>query len=302
MAKMKYFAAAILLFAQSELNGFTRNLVTLNILMNCYYHIGRMNSAFSTLGKFFKLGYHPSVVDNLTVLKDISPNVYTSNILVDALCKEGGIIKVGAIFARMMKIDKKLNVVTYSALIDGHCLTNYIVTAKGVFNKMIKGGLEHNLFSYSILINAYFKMKMVDEAMDLFKELHYRNLIPDLENLVIYEMRDRGHHPNIITYTILLDAFCKRGYLDKAITLFKKFGNQEFQPTMETYTAPIDGLCKGGQLDDAWKIFHYLVAKGYRLDVHVYNVMIYGLCKNGLLDEAEALLYSIKRMVASLIL
>jgi pentatricopeptide repeat protein len=54
------------------------------------------------------------------VLKDINPSVYTLNILVDALCKEGKVKDAKNVIAGMMKEGVRPNVVTYTSLMDGY--------------------------------------------------------------------------------------------------------------------------------------------------------------------------------------
>ncbi|PNX65442.1 pentatricopeptide (PPR) repeat protein, partial [Trifolium pratense] len=53
---------------------------------------------------------------------------------------------------------------------------------------MAKNGVPPEAWSYSILINGFCKLKMVDEAVNLFNEMHHRKIIPD-----------------VVTYTSLID-------------------------------------------------------------------------------------------------
>ncbi|XP_058776584.1 pentatricopeptide repeat-containing protein At1g62670, mitochondrial-like [Vicia villosa] len=150
---------------------------------------------------------------------------------------------------------------------------------------------------------------MVDEAMNLFGQMHCRNIIP---NVVTYsslvdglsksgrisyalklvdEMHVRGQPPNIITYNSLFDALCKN-HLVEEIALLRKVKDQGIQPNLCTYNILIKGLWQSGRLKDEG--FQNLLIKGYNLDVYTYTVMIQGLCDKGLLDEVLALLSKMK--------
>ncbi|KAI9115351.1 hypothetical protein K1719_013670 [Acacia pycnantha] len=59
---------------------------------------------------------------------------------------------------------------------------------------MVNSGLAPDIFSYSILINGLCKIKMEDDAMDLFKEMRRKSLTP-----------------HVVTYSSLIDGLCKTG-------------------------------------------------------------------------------------------
>ncbi|GAU38657.1 hypothetical protein TSUD_292390 [Trifolium subterraneum] len=161
---------------------------------------------------------------------------------------------------------------------------------------------------YSVVINGLCKIKMMDEAMNLFKEMQNKKHIPDAVTYsslidgmcksgrishaweLLEEMHDRGQHANVITYSSLLHALCKNHDVGEAIALVKKIKDQGIQPDMHTYNILMDGLCKQGRFQDAQVIFYDLLIKGYKVTVPTYNIMIHGLCLGGLFDEAEALL------------
>ncbi|XP_054776949.1 pentatricopeptide repeat-containing protein At1g62680, mitochondrial-like [Prosopis cineraria] len=112
-----------------------------------------------------------------------------------------------------------------------------------VLKKMMNMGLAPIVVSYNILINAYCKIKLLDEALDLFKEMGCKNLVPNtityialIDGLckpkrmshmqdIVYEMCCNGQASNIIAYNILLDAFGKMKHLDEAVALYQQIVN-----------------------------------------------------------------------------
>src|ERR1044072_9264634 len=71
IVKMKHYATAIYLCTLMETKGILPFTVTLNIMMNCYCHLGQVGFAFSVMGKILKLGYKPSVVSLTTLIKGL---------------------------------------------------------------------------------------------------------------------------------------------------------------------------------------------------------------------------------------
>ncbi|XP_028756689.1 pentatricopeptide repeat-containing protein At1g63080, mitochondrial-like [Neltuma alba] len=184
LAKTNHSTTAISLYAQAELKGFKPSFVTLNILINCYCHVGDITSAFSSSGKDFKRGHRPDMV--------------TMNTLMTGLCMKD----VG------QALDFHDDLLTKGFCLKLGYLWNDVNESIAVFNKMIKADLTPtvpNTVTYSSLIDGLCKAKRMSHVKDL-----------------VYEMRHNGHDPDIITYSIILDAFCKMRHLDEAIALYQE--------------------------------------------------------------------------------
>ncbi|XP_037496250.1 pentatricopeptide repeat-containing protein At1g62930, chloroplastic-like [Jatropha curcas] len=98
-----------------------------------------------------------------------------------------------------------------------------------------------------------------------------------------------GHSPDVVTYSSLIDGFCKHRCLDMALTLFHQMQKNLLKPNLIVYNTlinVINGTFKVGKVDDAKELFSRLSIEGLQPDDFTYNIMINGLCKEGLLDEA----------------
>ncbi|RZB93993.1 Pentatricopeptide repeat-containing protein, chloroplastic isoform C [Glycine soja] len=273
--------------------------------LNLYDHAVSKGFSFDEVGRFQGA---VRLLNEMVIKEDVRPDVYTFNILVDAMCKLGMVAEARNVFGLMIKRGLEPDVVSYNALMNGWCLRGCVSEAKEVLDRMVERGKSPNVISYSTLINGYCKVKMVDEAMRLLTEMHQRNLVPDtvtyyclLDGLsksgrVLYEwdlveaMRASGQAPDLITYNVLLDDYLKCECLDKALVLFQHIVDMGISPNIRTYNILIDGLCKGGRLKAAKEIFQLLSVKGCHPNIRTYNIMINGLRREGLLDEADALL------------
>ncbi|XP_047165179.1 putative pentatricopeptide repeat-containing protein At1g12700, mitochondrial, partial [Vigna umbellata] len=107
LTRMKHYSTTISLFKQMELNGIKSHLVILNIVINCFCHLGQMPFSFSILAKILKRGYHPSVI--------------TLNTLMKGLCLNGEVKKALTFRDKVVAQGFLLNEFSYGTLINGLC-------------------------------------------------------------------------------------------------------------------------------------------------------------------------------------
>ena len=60
IARMKHYSVVITLIQQMESFGISPNVYTFTVLINCNYHLNRVNFGFSVLATILKLGYLPT--------------------------------------------------------------------------------------------------------------------------------------------------------------------------------------------------------------------------------------------------
>ncbi|KAM2057028.1 hypothetical protein ACFX16_029768 [Malus domestica] len=123
--------------------------------------------------------------------------------------------------------------------------------AKKIFDLMLIKGLMADTHSYNVLITGHFKVKSIDQAVMLFLEMSGRGLVPD-----------------IVTYTTLIDGFCKQGRIQK---LFSKMQACGQLPNVQTYAILLDGLCKNQQPSTEIELFEEMKGKKLDPNIVVYN-------------------------------
>ncbi|MFQ6643297.1 hypothetical protein Gotur_018594, partial [Gossypium turneri] len=126
-------------------------------------------------------------------------------------------------------------------------------------------------------------------------------------------MIKKGCAPNILSYNIMINGYCKAKRLDKAMELFHEISQTGLIPDTVTYSTLmqamrnsgvelnivsysilIDGLCKTGHIKVAKELFCELSINGLKPNVYAYAIMINGFCKEGLPDEAYQLFRSME--------
>ncbi|KAL6276001.1 hypothetical protein ACE6H2_019602 [Prunus campanulata] len=124
LLKNRVAEAAALLHKMMRGGNCQPDVVTLNILINCYCHLNQMGFSLSVLGNFFKLG--------------LEPDVLTFTTLIDGFLFENRVVEAAALLHKMMRGGNcQLDVVTFGTLVKGFCM---------------KGG--ENAFSLASLISG----------------------------------------------------------------------------------------------------------------------------------------------------
>nr|XP_027076945.1 putative pentatricopeptide repeat-containing protein At1g12700, mitochondrial [Coffea arabica] len=236
---------------------------TLNVVINCYCLVGRVDLGFSVLGGFFKRG--------------IVPNVVTFNTPLRGLFQEHKALQAHELFKKI--IYEKLcepDEVTSGIVIRGLCQKGNTGTAIDFLRAMEKQKrpCKPNAIIYSTIIDSLCKDKMVDEALAL---LQVYNIVPD-----------------VITFSIVVDALCKEGHIEDADEIVQIMIQQGQNPDRGTHSSLMDGYCLQKRIDDARRVFNTMVASGLTPDLHSYGILINAYSKTKKVEAAMNLFREIR--------
>nr|GEW06501.1 hypothetical protein [Tanacetum cinerariifolium] len=163
--------------------GHPPDLATYTTLVNGLVLADRV---FEAVELFKKLSRH----------KLCDPDQIMYGTVINGLCKVGHISKALELLSFMESGSCKPGVEQYNAMIDGLCKDRMVDDALRLFTKMIGKGVHANVITYSslinglcnfgreseaarILINGYCKKKKFEEAINLFREIRNKGLIPN---------------------------------------------------------------------------------------------------------------------------
>ncbi|KAJ4839711.1 hypothetical protein Tsubulata_012692 [Turnera subulata] len=190
------------------------------------------------------------------------PSVTSLNVLIKALCKDGGHMDAALkIFREMPGRGCTPDSYTYGTLINGLCRLGNVCDAKELFKEMETKGCSPSVITYTCLIRGLCQSNIVDEGMGLFEE-----------------MKQKGIAPNVFTYTALMDGLCKDGRSSQAMELLEEMTSRRLKPNMVTYSTLINGLCKEEKLPQAVEILDRMKLQGLKPDAGLYGKIISGFC------------------------
>ncbi|BAT93980.1 hypothetical protein LR48_Vigan02g233300 [Vigna angularis] len=240
LARGKHYSTTISLFKQMEFKDIQINLVILNIVMNCFCHLGQMPFSFSVFAKILKLGYHPDVITLSTLMKGLRLNSEV----------EKALTFHDKAVAQRFRFDE----ITYGILINGLCKVRETEAAVKLL-RLIEGGLcKSDVVMYSTVIASLFKDKLAKQTYDLIIKMISNNIMP-----------------NVFIYSIMMNALCKEGKLKEAKTVLGVMVKAFVKPDIVTFSILMDGYSLLIEVKSAKHIFNVMTQIGV---THKFTVTI----------------------------
>ncbi|KAF5202935.1 Pentatricopeptide repeat-containing protein [Thalictrum thalictroides] len=257
-----------------------------DLLVKSYANLNRIKDALVTINLAKSSGFMPGVLSYNSVLdvmfksKDwvykaeefygeliksqISPNVFTFNVMIQGFCREKKLDKALGFYNEMEKMGCLPNVVTFNTIVDSYCKLGNIDEALQVFDLMQQRGLQPNLITYNVVINGFCQ----------------QGRMKDTEQ-VLNEMECRGLGPDKVTYNTLVNGYCKEDDVTYD-TLMEHCSNAEFKSVV----ALMKSYCMKGLMNEADRVFESIYERDWKPDGAAYNVIIHGHCRCGNVQKA----------------
>ncbi|KAL5850652.1 hypothetical protein ACOSQ4_008665 [Xanthoceras sorbifolium] len=105
--------------------------------------------------------------------------------------------------------------------------------------------------------------------------------------LILNQMMNTKHcSPDTVTYTTMIDGYCKIGELEEAKKCLTEMGNRGCKPNVFTYNALINGLCLIGRVEDAKLMITKMRLDGLKDNIATHTSILKGLCLAGKSEQA----------------
>lgn len=243
-----------------------------------YPHIHPTSDAFEkTLHILARMRYFDKAWQLMEEIGEKNPSLLTlksMSIFLSKIAKFQSYEETLEAFERMETIfvGRKFGTDEFNLLIRAFCTQRQMKEAKSMFNKMYSR-FPSNTKTMNILLLG-FKESGDITAVELF----------------YHEMVKRGFKPNIVTYNIRIDAYCKSGCFGDGLRLMQEMEGMNCLPTLETITTLIHGAGIARNVTRAWELFNELPVRNICPDIGVYNAMISSLVKCRQVDSAVNLM------------
>lgn len=140
--------------------------------------------------------------------------------------------------------------------------------AIGMFELMKKYNFKVGVETINCLLDAMGRAKLGKEAQILFEKLEHR------------------FTPNLRTYSVLLNGWCRVKNLMEAGKVWNEMIDKGFKPDTVAHNTMLEGLLRGHRKSDAIKLFEVMKAKGPAPNVRSYTILMRDLCKQRKMREA----------------
>ncbi|CAH1444278.1 unnamed protein product [Lactuca virosa] len=175
------------------------------------------------------------------------------------------------------------------------------------FQKLEDKFSDHKQFGTdecNLLLRAFCTQRQMKEAKSVFNKLYSRfspttktmNILllgfkesGDVTSVELFyhEMIRRGFKPNIVTYNIRIDSYCKRGIAHNttyAQQLFDEIPKRNLLPDSGVYNALMNAFIRSRDIDSATKLMDEMEANNLLHDNITFHTMFSGLMKSTGID------------------
>ncbi|XP_038890736.1 pentatricopeptide repeat-containing protein At3g62470, mitochondrial-like [Benincasa hispida] len=140
--------------------------------------------------------------------------------------------------------------------------------AIGIFEMMKKYKYKVGVETINCLLDSLGRAKLGKEALAVFEKLRGR------------------FTPNLQTYTVLLNGWCRVRNLMEAGKIWNQMIDEGFKPDIVAHNTMLEGLLRCKKRSDAIKLFEVMKAKGPSPDVKSYTILVRDFCKQTKMKEA----------------
>ncbi|KAL5575683.1 hypothetical protein UlMin_017382 [Ulmus minor] len=211
--------------------------------------------------------------------KGIDPDACTYAIFIRAYCEANDVHSVFRVLDRMRRYDLSLNVFTYNCIIKMLCKNEKDEEAYQLLDEMVERGASPDVWSYNAIMAFHCEHSEVNRALKLLSRMEKENCMPDRH-----------------TYNMVLKLLVRVGRFDRMAEVWESMRDRGFHPSVTTFSVMIHGLCKKkGKLEDASKYFEMMIDEGippYSSTVQMLRNKLLGL---GLLDQIEIIAGKMER-------
>ncbi|OEL35605.1 Pentatricopeptide repeat-containing protein [Dichanthelium oligosanthes] len=229
------------------------------------------------------------------LLAGAEPDVFTRNLLLQALCDAGrmelaqrvfdamparndfsfgiltrGYCRAGRSFDALKVLDGMLsiNLVVCNTVVAGFCREGQVEEAEKLVERMRAQGLAPNVVTFNARISALCKAGRVLDAYSIFKDMQE-------------EWQQGLPRPNQVTFDVMLSGFCDAGFVDEARVLVDIMRCGGFLRRVESYNRWLAGLVRNGRIGEAQELLREMAHEGIQPNSYTYNIIVSGLCKEG---------------------
>ncbi|KAJ4954711.1 hypothetical protein NE237_011494 [Protea cynaroides] len=176
------------------------------------------------------------------------------------------------LFHEMLATDVEVDEVTMLVVISAAAQLGSVDLCVWVENYISEVGLESDIRVQNAAINMYVQSGSINKAIDIFNEIPKKD---------------------VVSYNSMITGHAIHGDAESAISLFSMMIAAKVQPNSITFTGILTACSRGGFMDEGLRYFYFMLKLGYiEPKVEHYACMVDLLGRAGHLNEAHNLIFS----------
>ncbi|XP_023738569.1 pentatricopeptide repeat-containing protein At3g53170 [Lactuca sativa] len=238
------------------------------------------------------------IIDDMKLILDCKPDVYTYSILINSCTKHRRFDMIEHILADMSYLGIKCSIVTYNTIIDGYGKAGLFKEMESMLTEMLEEDETclPDSFTCNSVLDAYGNSGMISEMEKWFDEFQLMGIKPnvmtfniliksygkakmyDKMGYVIDYMTKRFIPPTTITFNIIIDTFKRIGDIEKMEEFFIKMKHVGMKPNAVTYCSLVSAYGKARLLHKIDSIMRQIENSDVILDTTFFNsvISVYG--------------------------
>ncbi|KAF6147918.1 hypothetical protein GIB67_014498 [Kingdonia uniflora] len=204
---------------------------------------------------------------------ELTPDIYSYNIVIGAFFQGGNFDKAVAALDEMEKNGVEPGLITYFIILNNlYSKSEFFLEGEEIWSRMEKSGLAPDIRCYNIKLKGFVVTGKMSEAVELVEEL---------ENNA--EMK-----PDVFTYNSLIKGYCNDGNLDEAQRVFDALVKKKCT-NKHSFDDIVPCLCEKGELDMALEMCNVGLGTKRSVNVNPVQAVVDGLIKESRIQEAKKL-------------
>ncbi|KAJ6688022.1 PENTATRICOPEPTIDE REPEAT-CONTAINING PROTEIN 1 MITOCHONDRIAL, partial [Salix koriyanagi] len=228
-----------------------------------------VNSMVICLAKLGKLDDAVKLFDRLIGSEDCVLSNAACTMILEGFYEQDKFLEAFDYFVRISDANVKLGMWIYNVLINGLCHQGYVGEAIQVFDIMCKNtGLPPTRHMFKTLFFGLCKKGWLVEAELVFEEMEVQGFFVDKDGRFedvksLFEiMQNEGIVPNLETYLIMVNEYCKQEDLASAFGILDQMKEMGPKPNVAIYACIIACLSKQRRISEAETVFHMMHRDG----------------------------------------
>ncbi|XVE70857.1 hypothetical protein DITRI_Ditri10aG0104300 [Diplodiscus trichospermus] len=242
------------------------------------------------------------------------PNVLTYNAIIYALCLRGEVDEAKKMVSKMRLNGVKDNSATHLSILKGLGIAGRSVEAIEYLRWMVSCNMNLDAKAYTVVVVEYCKLRKLDEAILLLKEMRGRGINPhvycfnslfrtlvelrelDRAVLLLKQMPQMGCSPNFLSYRTVICSLCRAGgRMQEVEYLVNDMLQNGILVDATIYGCILERYSEDGNEEKAMHVFNEMVGKSYVIGLESFSVFIKMLCSRGLIVKAKEIFEDICR-------
>ncbi|ERN17736.1 hypothetical protein AMTR_s00047p00074820 [Amborella trichopoda] len=228
-----------------------------NVQLNRYAHLCKLSESLNSLDPM----QENSIYEILSTLGE-NPDEREAVMLLNGI--ENWKVALLSLRYFQERIKPKREVVLYNVTLKALRKAREWEEADKLLNEMVSKGINFDNITFSTIISFARLCSLHHKAVEWFEKMDQLGCVPD-----------------IVTYSAMIDAYWRAGFVDKAMALYDQSRREKWRLDTVTFSTIIKMYGMTGNFDGALNVYEEMKALGIKCNLVIYNTLLDAMGRAG---------------------